>query len=328
MENSVKSHREQFGHIGVLMGGCSSEREISLKSGRAVFEALKQSGHQVTALDILSEREDDIVSQLKGAKIEVAFIALHGRFGEDGGIQSLLEKFNIPYTGSRVKASRIAINKALTQNMLSENGILVPAYRLIKRGDRVDQADLADWLKNFPVVVKPVRQGSSIGITIIEKENDLLSAFRKAWEYDDEILVEQYIKGKELTVGIVDKTSLPVIEIRPKNKFFDYASKYQSGMTEYIIPAEISDGIAMTVQKIAFQTHAVLGCCDFSRVDVMLNQDNKPYVIEINTIPGFTATSLLPKAAKAYGMDFAQLCRKLITLAYRKQKKPQTSFVA
>lgn len=308
----------QFGHIGVLMGGCSSEREISLKSGTAIYNALKNCGCHVSALDITSEDEGEILSLVKNAGIDVAFIALHGRLGEDGTIQSILEKAKIPYTGSGVAASRLALNKVSAQNVFKKNNIPIPDYVVIHKEDAGDPEKLLGRLSGLPVVVKPANQGSSIGISLVKDNPDLNAALKLAFQYDDEILVERYIVGRELTVGILDKTPLPVIEIKPKGTFFDFTSKYQPGMAEHIVPAAIPPQVARVVQDFALKAHQSLGCRHLSRVDVLLDKENHPYVIEINTIPGFTATSLLPDAAKHAGLDFAQLCLKLVGLAYGK----------
>ena len=310
-----------FGHIGVLMGGYSSEREISLKSGKGIFEALQGSGCHVSAIDITSHDPEEILKQIKNAKINVAFIALHGALGEDGVIQEILQKAGLPYTGSSAQASRLALNKILTQKRLQENGISVPDFQILRKGQSTEK------IKKFPVVVKPSSQGSSIGITLVEKAGDLKAALEEAFKYDEEALLESYIEGRELTIGILDKKALPVIEIRPKHKFFDFTAKYQSGLTDYIIPAEIPPQAAGQVQEMALKAHLVLGCADMSRVDVMLDKNNRAFVLEINTIPGFTPTSLLPKAARAAGIDFQGLCLKLVELAYSKTKKPQTSLV-
>ncbi|HOW34809.1 MAG TPA: D-alanine--D-alanine ligase [Candidatus Omnitrophota bacterium] len=308
----------QFGHIGILMGGCSSEREISLKSGTAIYNALKNCNCQVTALDIASEDEARILSLVRNAGIDVAFIALHGRLGEDGTIQSILEKAKIPYTGSGVTASRLALNKVSAQNIFRKNNIPVPDYIVIRKKDSGDSQKFLDKVNGFPVVVKPANQGSSIGITLVKEKKDLTPALKLAFQYDDEILIERYISGRELTVGILDETPLPVIEIKPKGSFFDFESKYQPGMAEHIVPAVIPPPVAKAVQDFALKAHQSLGCRHLSRVDVLLDKENNPYVIEINTIPGFTATSLLPDAAKHAGLDFSQLCLKLIALAYGK----------
>ncbi len=315
----------RLGHIGVLMGGCSSEREISLRSGKAIFDALKQSGCRVSAIDINSSQEDAIVSQLKGTGIDVAFIALHGQLGEDGVIQGILEKMNIPYSGSGVAASRLAISKVETQKRFRQNSIPIANFHVIRKDREPVKQEQLDAIVDFPVVVKPSSQGSSIGISLVEKKENLPAALNEAFRYDDEVLVEAYIKGRELTIGILDDNALPVIEIKPSHPFFDFTAKYQAGLTEYIIPAKLPDQIACLVREVALKAHRVLGCEDLSRVDVMLDNNNHLFVLEVNTIPGFTATSLLPKAAKANGIEFPELCLKIAAMAYRKQKSAQTA---
>lgn len=317
----------RLGHVGVLIGGCSSEREISLRSGKAIGDALKQGGCQVSALDIHFNDEGAIVSLLKNAKIDVAFIALHGQLGEDGVIQSILEKLHIPYAGSGVEASRLAINKISTQMIFQKNGIPVAGFQVVDEKEKQNLGAVMDKIKKFPVVVKPANQGSSIGIALAENKEGFLAALNDAFQYDKEILIEEYIEGRELTVGILDQTALPVIEIKPKRKFFDFTAKYQEGLTEYIIPAQLPADVTTRVQDLALRAHKVLGCLDLSRVDMMLDHFNNPFVLEINTIPGFTASSLLPKAAEAQGIDFTQLCLKIVGMAYRKQKKPQATFI-
>ncbi len=314
-------------HIGVLMGGPSSERPISLKSGKAVYEALGSSGCHVSAIDIPSSDVDEIIAILKNAKIDIAFIALHGQLGEDGVIQSILEKLHIPYTGPGVKSSQLAMNKILAQNIFKQNHIPVPPFRVVNKNNKRSLQTAVITIDNYPVMVKPASQGSSIGITLVENKNDLAAAVEKALEYDGEVLIERYIRGKELTVGILDDRPLPVIEIRPHAKFFDFTAKYESGTTEYIIPAQLPDDVARRVQKMAWDAFCALRCRDLSRVDIMLDDEQNPFVIEINTIPGFTATSLLPKAAKVMGIDFPQLCLTIVQLAYRRKKVPETSGV-
>lgn len=315
MEKSIKS----FGHIGVLMGGYSSEREISLKSGQAVFTALREAGCRVSALDIALQEEEKIFQFIKEAKIDVAFIALHGRLGEDGAIQSILERAGIPYPGSRVEASRLAINKAKTQEILKEKNIPVAEHISLVDPSQIDIDAIVRSL-GLPVVVKPSCEGSSIGISFVQQKEQLAVALAAAFSYGNEVLVERTISGKELTVGILDQKPLPVIEICPKNDFFDFTSKYQSGMTEYKIPAQISPEETNRAQSIAMAAHKAVGCEDFSRVDLILGKQGSLFVLEINTIPGFTATSLLPKAARAEGIDFKDLCLTLIRLAYEKKK--------
>ena len=306
----------KLGRIGVLMGGTSSERDISLKSGKAVSGALKASGCQVLDLIIDTTDHEPLIAILKEAKIDIAFIALHGRFGEDGTIQAILEDLGIVYTGSGIEASRLAINKARSQEIFKQKNIPVPEFEVIRKNNV--QGAIHNDTREFPVIVKPSSEGSSIGITLVEKKEDLLSAITKAFEYDEEILVETYIKGRELTVGILDEQSLAVAEIRPKSVLFDFSAKYESGTTEYLVPAPLEEEVSREVQQIGLRAHRALGCRDFSRVDIRLDQQNRPFVLEVNTIPGFTATSLLPKAAKATGIDFPGLCLKLVGLAYAK----------
>jgi D-alanine-D-alanine ligase len=312
---------EQFGHIGVLMGGYSSEREISLRSGMAVYEALKGQGFHVTFLDIADREEEKIAAFVSAFRLDMAFIALHGHLGEDGTIQTILERLQIPYTGSGPRASRLALNKALAQDIFQKNNIPVPPYVTLSCEEMSQRKSLMDEISFFPVVVKPAQEGSSIGVTLVSGPQTLEEAMRKAWQYGDRILIERYIKGKELTVGILGQEALPVIEIRPQRPFFDFTAKYSAGMTDYIVPATLTGEVSRELQKTALRAHRILGCEDLSRVDFMLAEDNTPYVLEVNTIPGFTATSLLPKAAKAIGTDFDRLCVRLLGLAYGKKKK-------
>lgn len=312
---------KQFGRVGVLMGGVSSEREISLKSGQAIVEALLRQGCQAVSLDIVDDEEERILSLLRESGIDVAFIALHGRLGEDGTIQSILEKANIPYTGSGVDASRLAINKVLAQNIFKKNGISIPSYVTLTKGDRFDVGAVVEKLKGYPVVVKPACEGSSIGISLANAKEELKDAVGYAWQYGDVVLLEQYIEGRELTVGIIGQEALPVVEIRPKCKFFDFEAKYTKGMTDYIVPAEIPKDVSERLQLVALRAHEALGCADLSRVDFMLDADLAYYILEVNTIPGFTATSLLPKAAQQQGISFDQLCFKLTKVAYGKKKE-------
>lgn len=316
--------KKKSGRIGVLMGGLSSERKISLKSGQAVLSALLRNGCDVVPLDIVDKSKDKISSFILDAKINVAFIALHGRFGEDGGIQAILEELNIPYTGSGVEASRVAMNKVSTQELLKKNGICVPQFTGVSKGPKIDIKQIVRAVGAFPYVVKPAQEGSSIGVVFVNDEKGLEAALEEAWKYGDQAIVEQCISnGRELTVGILGDKALPVIEIRPKSGYFDFTAKYQKGMTEYIIPAEIPQKVALEIQSTAEAVHRTVGCRDLSRIDFILDKNNKPYVLEINTIPGFTETSLLPKAALKTGVDFDQLCLKLIGSAYGKKTENQ-----
>lgn len=303
--------RDEFGRVGVLMGGPSSEREISLKSGKAVFEALKQSGLEVVAIDIKSDSAKKNINLLRKEKINCAFVALHGRFGEDGSMQRILESLKIPYTGSGVKASKLAMDKIASRRRFAASGLKVPKYKVVDSSQQRVNNEL-----RLPLVVKPASCGSSIGLSIINKEEELDKALSLAFSFADKVIIEEYIKGREMTVGILDECALPIIEIIPKRMFFDYQAKYQVGLTTYVLPAKIGKNVAREIKKAALSAHKLLGCFGCSRVDMILNEDNAPVILEVNTIPGLTNTSLLPKAAKILGIDFKQLCLKLIKLAY------------
>ena len=304
-----------FGKIGVLMGGPSSEREISLKSGNAVYESLKQSGVDAVSIDIKVDNLEENADLIRSFNIDCAFIALHGYFGEDGLIQGILELLKIPYTGSGVQASRMAINKASSHEKFESGGLNIPKYKSVSKPSGED--DLAACLRiGLPLVVKPARNGSSIGLSVIDKEGALPAALEKAFKFDEIAIVEEYIKGRELTVGILDTLALPVIEIVPKGGIFDYEAKYHAGLTEYIIPARLDKLTADKVSLAALTAHKLLGCVGYSRVDIILDKNSVPVILEINTIPGFTNMSLLPKAARCAGIEFNELCLKLISLAY------------
>ncbi|MFH0828349.1 MAG: D-alanine--D-alanine ligase [Candidatus Omnitrophota bacterium] len=307
-----------FGRIGVLMGGPSSEREISLKSGNAILESLRRQNLDAVAIEIKNDNPEETAALIKSFSIDCAFIALHGRFGEDGQIQSILEGLKLRYTSSGVKSSSLAMDKVSAKKIFRENGLPVPAEAVIERAvySRNKKVDAGF---SFPWVIKPATHGSSIGLSIAYKEADVAAAIEKALALDDRILVEEFIKGRELTVGILENKPLSVIEIIPNGGIFDYQAKYSKGLTEYIVPAELDEAIARQAQKIAWEAHRLLGCSGCSRVDIILDKKNNPYILEVNTIPGFTATSLLPKAAKHAGIDFDQLCVKLLKFAYEKE---------
>jgi len=305
-----------FGRVGVLMGGTSSEREISLKSGQAVFSALKQSGLEVIPIDITTDNLLQNVNLLKKHNLDCAFIALHGRFGEDGTIQGILEGMQLPFTASGVRASQLAMDKIGSLGIFSQGGLRVPRSQFLEKSAYQKEKVFTNQL-GYPLVVKPANHGSSIGLSLVERQQELPAAIQLAFEFDENIIIQEYISGRELTVGILDKIALPVIEIIPHNKFFDFDAKYQTGLTQYIIPAKLDAQIALEIQKTALRAHQLLGCSGCSRVDVILSKDNCLYILEVNTIPGMTATSLLPKAAKIVGIDFSQLCLKLLELAYQ-----------
>ncbi len=303
---SCLSKKELFGKtIGVLLGGLSAEREISLKTGNAALQALQQLGYSAVGIDV----NRNLPQQLSEAGIEVAFIALHGRFGEDGRVQGLLEMLQIPYTGSGVLASSIAIDKVVTKQLLIYHDLPTPKFDFMRSGDLT--SDLLKRNDRLPLVIKPSREGSTIGITIARDTEDLRSGIETAASLDGTVLVEDFIDGDELTVSVLNGEALPVIKVVPKSGFYDYQAKYNSGDTEYLLPAPIDQNIYRTVQQAAVKACNVLGCRGAARVDFMLSED-KFYCIEVNTIPGMTETSLLPKAAQAAGVDFPQLVETIL----------------
>ncbi|MDE2027600.1 MAG: D-alanine--D-alanine ligase [Candidatus Omnitrophica bacterium] len=311
----------QFGNIGVLMGGYSSEREISLRSGQAVAEALSQEGYRVVPLDITANDSPKIIQQIQKAPLDVAFIALHGRLGEDGTIQDILEKLDIPYTGCGVKASQTAFNKILTQKALAAAGLPVPVHYCITDGKVVDFKGAWNHIKSTPMVVKPACEGSSIGVHMVRHPSEWEPAFKNALNYGPQIIIEQFIRGREFTAGIFDRECLPLVEICPNATFFNFTAKYQKGATQYVCPAVIDEGLAGKIKAMSLAAAEVLGCQEFCRVDLRVDDNRQPFILEINTIPGFTGTSLFPKAAKEAGYSFVQVCEKLLDLAYGKKVK-------
>ena len=300
--------REDFPRIGVLFGGPSSERDISIISGNAVYDSLFKKGLDVVKMDI--KDADSLKKSIREANIDVAFIALHGKFGEDGQVQLILEDLDVPYTGSRPYASKLALDKVLSKEIFKKHNIPTPDYAVLKK-DQDYKAAVKGF--SFPFVVKPSNEGSSIGISLVEKSNDIKKAIDDAFSYDNIILVEEYIEGIDITVGILDDESLPVIHIKPKDKFYDFKAKYTSGMSEYIVPADFPDDISKRAQKLSLLAHKALGCLSFSRVDMLYQKDTSQiFVLEVNTIPGLTPSSLLPKAAKSAGIDFSDLCISMV----------------
>ena len=296
--------RRKLGRIGVLMGGASSERKISLKSGRAVYQALKEQGLDVLAIDI----GNNSLKKIKQAKISYAFIALHGKFGEDGTVQRVLESLNIPYTGSGVRASYLCLDKIASRRIFKHYDIPIPEYDILEH--KSWRRRMRGLSLDFPVVVKPSSQGSSIGISFVDRPSKLTQALNLAFKYDDTIMVEEYIRGREITVGILEDEVLPVVEIVPKARFFDFQAKYEKGKSDYICPAKLPQRHYRKAQKLGLLAHNALGCRTFSRVDMILGRD-APFVLEVNSIPGLTSTSLLPMAAAARGISFKQLCLKI-----------------
>jgi D-alanine-D-alanine ligase len=293
--------------VAVLMGGLSREREISLKTGKAILKALTEKGYPVTSIDV----GDGIAEKLVKERIECAFLALHGRFGEDGTIQGMLELMRIPYTGSGVLASALAMHKIMSKKFFLCENIPTPRFEVFQR-EEIKKDHLRKTSLRLPVVVKPAREGSTIGVSIVQRDEELAPALKKAGEYDEEILVEEFMKGKEITVGILENIPLPVIEIVPKSGFYDYYSKYTKGETQYILPARIPREKYLTAQEISLRAFQQLGCSGVARVDLMTDENENPFVIDVNTMPGMTETSLLPKAANYAGIPFEDLVERIL----------------
>ena len=311
----------RFGTVGVLMGGYSSEREISLKSGQGVALALAKAGHQVVAIDINVSDQRQIMALIKNAAIDIAFIALHGRLGEDGVIQSILEEMDIPYTGSGPAASRLAFDKTTTQVLLDQAGLPVPPYVLITDGNPIAFKDAFAVLKKLPFMVKAACEGSSIGVYMVRHPSQWEGALKDALSFGEHVIIEKFIKGREFTAGIFGREPLPLVEIRPRSALFDFTAKYQKGATEYIVPAPIDEGLTVRIQQAALRAFDALGCEAFARVDVRVDEKGDPYILELNTIPGFTETSLFPKAAQKAGYSFTGVCEQLLDLAHGKKVK-------
>jgi len=295
-------------HITVMLGGPSAEREVSLRSGAAVANALRSLGHRV------SEMDPKTPDWLLLPDTDVVFLSLHGTYGEDGTVQRQLDKLGVPYTGCDAESSRIAFDKVLTKERCVAAGVPTPRHVIV---DSPETHWPLGWQP--PVVVKPVRQGSSVGLQFVDRVSDWPSALREALRYDTELLVEERIMGRETTVGILDNRPLPVVEVRPKEGAYDYQNKYTPGSTEYFCPAPFEKGITERIQAAALGAFRAIGGRDYARVDVMVRADGEPYVLEVNTLPGMTETSLLPKAAAAAGLSYAQLCQRMIELALKRQ---------
>ncbi|WP_156289254.1 D-alanine--D-alanine ligase [Oceanobacillus salinisoli] len=307
--------------IAVLYGGTSGEREVSLSSGKGIINALKQKGHEVIGIDFHPERLDEII----GLNVDLVFIGLHGKYGEDGKIQGLLDMLNIPYVGSGVLASALAMDKAKAKQIFEMNHIPVAKSKTYKLLDNINSQQIADAIKKdfqTPFVIKPNQEGSTLGLSIIEDVKQISDAVTTALQSDDTILAEDFIKGKELTVPVLGLTgkekALPVIEIIPKNALYDYESKYAPGGSEHVVPAKINGKLAKQIQEYAVLAHQALGCEIYSRVDFILSEENVPVILEVNTLPGMTPTSLFPDSAKAVGISYNDMIEEFVNLSVKK----------
>jgi D-alanine-D-alanine ligase len=300
--------------VVVLQGGRSAEREVSLNTGAQVAEALESRGYDVVCVDAASP---GFITEITAAGPSVVFICLHGRFGEDGTVQGLLELLGIPYVGSGVLASALAMDKVMSKHVFAQAGIASPDYVVVRKGEPFDTEAITAALGK-KTVVKPANEGSAIGVTISHEPIELPAAIEEALRFDDLVLVERFVAGVEVTVGVLgndELVALPTLEIVPEHEFYDYESKYVPGMSRHIIPARVSDQAAEECQRLALAVHRLLGCRGMSRADTIVTDDQVVYLLETNTIPGMTSTSLLPDAARAAGIEFPELCERLVALA-------------
>lgn len=292
------------------MGGMSSEREVSLASGSAVLAALKTKGYDAVGIDV----GKDIAEKLQTEGIEIAFNSLHGKYGEDGAIQGLLEILGIPYTGSGILASAMGMNKIVSKTIFKSAGLEVGLFRVVHRKDKNGAAKAFKEI-GCPLVVKPSSEGSSVGVSVVWREDEYGAAVEAAFSYDPEIIIEQYISGLEVQVGILGERALGAIEIVPKDTFYSYKAKYETGGSEHFFPARVSRENYDRLLEAGLSAHRSLGCEGYSRVDFILSKDGVPYILEVNTLPGMTATSLLPEIARGVGISFPDLVEEILRLA-------------
>jgi D-alanine-D-alanine ligase len=300
--------------VAVLRGGTSAEREVSLNTGAQVAAALRARGFLVREID---SADLGFIEELRTGDFDVVFICLHGRFGEDGTVQGLLELLGLPYVGSGVLASALAMDKVMSKHVFVAEGLLTPASVVLRTDAKPDLTAIVDDL-GTKLVVKPVSEGSSVGMSIVHDPSELPAAIALAFEHDDTVLVERFVAGVEVTVGVVgndDPLVLPTLEIVPEHEFYDYESKYVPGMSRHIIPARVPESAAVECQRVALAAHRALGCRGISRADTIVTDQGEVFLLEVNTIPGMTATSLVPDAARAAGIEFPELCERLVLLA-------------
>jgi D-alanine-D-alanine ligase len=293
--------------IAVLMGGPGSERDVSLATGRGVSKALRSLGAEVVEVDVHDE------NFVFPKDVDLAFITIHGTFGEDGRLQEILEERGVPYTGDGVEASRAAFDKILSKEKFREHNVLTPEWEVIEVGKRPTIS--------IPLVVKPARQGSTVGVVIVKNARELDAAMAEAGKYDRKLLIEKFVSGRELTIGVLGDQALPILEIIPKGGFYDFNNKYPflnpqaGGGAEHVCPAKIDPNKTKQIQEQALHAFRALGLVVYGRVDVLLSDSGDPFVLEVNTIPGMTEASLLPEAAAAAGVNYVDLCARIIALS-------------
>lgn len=297
--------------IGVLMGGVTKEREISLRTGTAISTSLKRMGFDVVDIDVGS----DVVDRVRAENIDVAVIALHGKFGEDGCIQGMLEMMRIPYTGGGVMGSSVGMDKVICDMVAMQLGIPLPRELFFNVTDESIESVIGRLAIPLPLIVKPSREGSTINMTIVKRTEELPKAIEIAARSDEKIIIQEFIAGKEVTVGIINGRALPPLEIAPKSGFYDYTSKYTKGATEYIVPARISPKIGERIQEWSVSVFDALDCSGTARCDYIIGENDRAYFLEINTIPGMTELSLVPKAAAHIGISFDDLVLDILNAA-------------
>lgn len=325
--------------IALLLGGMSTERAVSKSSSKSILAALRSLGHNVTLVDpaygtnqpvneedffnekdfteLSSRNYVEAVNSPLFDNIDIAFIGLHGKYGEDGMIQSLLELRGINYTGSGILSSSLSMDKVMSKILFRHYGIETPEWIAVER-DKYTSDNLPEKIKKsfgYPCVIKPNDQGSTVGLTVCKDESEVNDAVKLAHKYSRIALIEEFIEGRELTVGVIEQTSLPVLEIRPKHGLYDYECKYTSGMSEYIVPADVHKEVSNKLREQALLAFNSLGCYGYGRLDFRLTPENKSYCLEMNTLPGMTSTSLVPKMAKAIGISFEELIDRILKLS-------------
>lgn len=296
--------------ITVILGGHSGEREVSMDSGNAIAEACSALGHEVVKVEINGNLES-LIPEIKSA--DLVFNGLHGTGGEDGSIQGFLKSLQVPFTGSGVESSAICMDKRVSKSLAENKAIKTPDWITVDNNEEIpNRIELT-----YPLVVKPSREGSSIGLSIIQDSSQLTQAVDAARQHAGVVLIEEYIKGKEITVSVIGNETYPIVEIIPSHEFYDYQCKYTEGMSEYRCPADLPENKTRDIQAIALQIHIMMGCRHYSRVDFRIDENGNAYFLEINTLPGMTSTSLFPKSAKANGLSFNDLIEKIIQLAQK-----------
>jgi D-alanine-D-alanine ligase len=289
--------------VAVVMGGKSAEREVSLRTGAAMAQALRRLGYEALEVDA----REDLARKLLDLRVEAALLALHGRWGEDGTVQGLLEIMEIPYTGSGVLASALAMDKGLSKVVFQAAGVPTPEFQLLQAGEAPVSLQLAP-----PLVAKPPREGSTIGVAIAREASEIAGAVAVARAHSADVLLERFVAGRELTLSVLDGEPLPLIEVIPASGFYDYEAKYTAGRTQYVCPAPVESREALEVVRVGVAAYRALGCSGAARVDLILDSAGRPWILEVNTIPGMTPTSLLPKAAAAAGIDFDELVQRML----------------